>query len=70
MNPITVGQMAIFAIVIVSILGGVFADAIARIVRMRVPGFAYQGSEFLIRALLLAMVQAYGLVLVHLWLAR
>ncbi len=67
MNEIGVGLFVICAVIAISLVGGVFSEFIIKLIRLRVSGFAYQGSEFLIGGLLLATALVYGLFLMHLW---
>jgi len=60
--------LAILVVVMVLILGGVFAEPITLAVRRRFPGFSYEGDTVLLVGLLALAAFAVGLVVMYLLL--
>jgi hypothetical protein len=60
--------LAILVIVMVLILGGVFAEPITLAVRRRFPGFSYEGDTVLLVGLLILAAFTVGLVVMYLLL--
>ena len=58
--------LTILTAIILLILGGVFAEPIARSIRRRIPNFSYEGELFLIWGTLVLSAFTLGLVVMYL----
>mgnify|MGYP001583365562 CR=1 FL=1 len=57
---------AFLTAIILLILGGVFAEPIARSIRRRIPNFSYEGEGFMIWGALVLAAFAFGMVMMYL----
>ncbi len=58
--------LAVLAVIILLIVGGVFAEPIARSIRRRIPNFSYEGDLVLIWSALIVAAFAFGMIVMHL----
>jgi len=60
--------VALIVMMLTLVLGGVFSDSIAALVRRRIPSFSYEGATLLMTGLLILAAFATGLTIMYLLL--